>query len=273
MRGFIKGSVCALVIFSFMSALPSFASLTAMDATIVWKKIEKATELSLPITVKQSEVPNAWVTNGERVTVTTGLLDLLTTRGELYGVLAHEAGHAVLNHHEETRNRATGLGLLSFILSRTVDDDFARAAAGVGAQLVYSGWSREEEIAADDFSVELAHRNGESMTGLYTAMMRMSKINKTEPSGFNSHPPDERRLLHIKNKIHSLDPTVKIPEKLPEEIAAEKEKAKKARTEASFEAEGEKQNTTKKAGADKGNDKTSSKNNYNNKNNIKSGKK
>ena len=240
MRRYIKGSLFALIIFSFMAALPSFASLTAMDATIVWNRIEKATGLSLPITVKKSDVPNAWVTNGEKVTVSTGLLDLLKTKDELYGVLAHEAGHAVLNHHEETRKRATGLGLLSLILSRTVDDDFARAAAGVGAQLVYSGWSREEEIAADDFSVELAHRNGENMTGLYTAMMRMSRINKTEPSGFNSHPPDERRLLHIKNKIHSLDPKVKIPEKLPEELAAEKERARKAQAEAKARAEAEK---------------------------------
>ena len=48
--------------------------------------------------------------------------------------------------------------------------------------------------------------------GMYNAIARLSKVNKTEPSGFNSHPPDDRRMLHIKNKILAVKPDAKFPE-------------------------------------------------------------
>ncbi|MEG1641486.1 MAG: M48 family metallopeptidase [Synergistaceae bacterium] len=189
----------------------SEAQLSHEDAKTVWQKIEKATELHLPFEVKEEKTPNAWVRNGNSVTVTTGLLKILDTKSELYCVLAHEAGHAKLDHHEQTATRATGLSLLSFILGRMVDSDIGEVAANVGAQLAYSGWSREQEIEADDYAVTLAHNQKENPVGMYTALQKLSKINKTEPSGFNSHPPDERRLLHVRNKIIELNPKAKIP--------------------------------------------------------------
>ena len=72
----------------------SEAALSHDQARKVWNKVAVPTGLTaLPFSIKEEEVPNAWVTNGESVTVTTGLLNLLDTEAELYAVFAHEAGH------------------------------------------------------------------------------------------------------------------------------------------------------------------------------------
>ncbi|MGD9666025.1 MAG: M48 family metallopeptidase [Synergistaceae bacterium] len=200
--------------FLFLTAGLSEARLSPEEAKTVWSRVAKATELTdLPFTVKQEAVPNAWVTNGSSVTVTTGLLELLDTQAELYGVLSHEAGHAKLNHYENTVKRGVGLSVAATLFGKLFGGGIAETAAGVGANLAYAGWSREQEVEADDYSVQLAHKMGEDPVGLYSALLKLSKSGKRgEPSGFNSHPPDERRLLHLRNEILKLNPKAKFPD-------------------------------------------------------------
>ncbi len=204
----------ATVTLLFLTPTVSEAKLSHNDARSVWSRVAKATELTdLPFNVKEEKVPNAWVANGSSVTVTTGLLLLLDTQSELYGVLAHEAGHAKLGHYEDTVTRGVGLSVAATLLGKLFGGGIAETAAGVGANLAYSGWSREQEVEADDYSVHLAHTMGEDPVGLYSALLKLSRVgDKLEPSGFNSHPPDDRRLLHIRNEILSLDPNAKFPD-------------------------------------------------------------
>lgn len=199
---------------SFFFGATAEAELSHDTAREVWDKVAKATDLTgLPYDIKEEKAPNAWVTNGKSVTVTTGLLKLLDTGAELYGVLAHEAGHAKLKHYENTVGRQTGLSLLTTVLGRAAGGGLGGVAVGVGANLASAGWSREQEVAADDYSVKLAHENGEDPVGLYSAMLRLSSYgDKLEPSGFNSHPPDDRRLLHIKNEVLKYNPDAVFPE-------------------------------------------------------------
>jgi hypothetical protein len=54
---------------------------------------------------------------------------------------------------------------------------------------------------------------GEDPVGLYSALLKLSKVgDRPQPSGFNSHPPDDRRLLHLRNEILRLDPGAKFPD-------------------------------------------------------------
>ena len=195
------------------AAQMSEAALSHEQARRVWNRVAVPTGLTeLPFSIQNEEVPNAWVTNGESVTVTTGLLNLLDTEAELYAVFAHESGHVKLNHHQSGANRAAGLSLASAILGNILGDGLAGVAVNIGANLVNSGWSREQEIAADDYSVELAYSQGEDPVGMYSAIKKLSSVSKTQPSGFNSHPPDDRRMLHIRNKILALDPNAQFPD-------------------------------------------------------------
>lgn len=207
-------SFFSLLLAVFVLSPAAEAGLSHDAAHEVWGKIAVVTELTkLPFEIKEDKVPNAWVTNGSSVTVTTGLLNLLGTKDELYGVLAHEAGHAKLNHYESTVSKNVGLSIGAAVLGNLLGGGLGGAAVNVGANLAAAGFSREQEVAADDYAVKLAYENGENPVGLYSAMLKLSSYGgKLEPSGFNSHPPDDRRLLHIKNEILKYDPDAKFPE-------------------------------------------------------------
>ena len=192
-------AVLAVSVLLLLTPGLSEAKLSAEDAKAVWSRVAKATELNgLPFNVKEEKIPNAWVTNGSSVTVTTGLLQILDTQAELYGVLAHEAGHAKLDHYEDTVKRGVGLSVAATLLGKLLGGGIAETAAGVGANLAYSGWSREQEVEADDYSVRLAHRMGEDPVGLYSALLKLSKVGS--------------RLLHLRNEILGLDPKAKFPD-------------------------------------------------------------
>lgn len=226
------GMITLLAVFFGVFAFGAEASakLTHEDARQVWSEIAKETDLTkLPFSVKEEKIPNAWVANGESVTVTTGLLNLLATKEELYGVLAHEAGHVKLNHYGNTVSKNAGLSIGAAILGNLLGGGLGGVAVNVGANLAAAGFSREQEVAADDYSVKLAHDNGRDPVGMYSAMQRLSAYGgKLEPSGFNSHPPDERRLLHIKNEILKYNPDAKIPEPIAKPAASGDASAKLA---------------------------------------------
>lgn len=213
MKSKISYALLFFALLAIFAAFPAEAKLSHETAKNVWSRVAKATDLTgIPFTIKEDKVPNAWVTNGKSVTVTTALLDLLDTEAELYCVFAHEAGHAKLGHYEKTVKRAAGLSVAASLLSRMLGGDMGDTAVNIGANLAYAGWSREQEVEADDYAVRLAHKNGEDPVGLYSAMLKLSKSGgKLQPSGFNSHPPDDRRLLHIKNEILKLNPNAKFP--------------------------------------------------------------
>jgi putative metalloprotease len=204
-KGKLSAALAAVLI--AVCPLQAAAAISPARAKAVWKQVAEPTGLtSLPFYVKDDKSPNAWVTNDESVTVTTSLLNLLKSEDELYCVFAHEAGHIMLKHIAKTRSRVAGLSIASMLLGELLDSNLGSLAVNVGANLTNSGWSREQEIEADDYAVKMAVEHGVDPVGMYRAIARLSAINKTEPSGFNSHPPDDRRMLHIKNKILELDP-------------------------------------------------------------------
>lgn len=220
----------AVVLAAVLCAAPAQASLTASQAHKVWNRVAAATGLTnLPFEVKEEKAPNAWVKNGSSVTVTTGLLKMLDSEDELFCVFGHEAGHAKLGHYERTVGHATGLSVAAAVLGQVFGNTVG-TAANVGANLAYSGWSRQQEVEADDYAVKLAHEQHVNPVGMYRAIKAFVDSGlKTSPSGFNSHPPDERRLPHIKNEILKYEPNAVFPD----ETKAQRE----ARIEASAKSE------------------------------------
>ena len=223
MKNKLRYLLAALLIAVCFTA-PAQAKLSSEDAHEVWNKVAKATDLTdLPFNVKEDKEPNAWVTNGSSVTVTTSLLDMLDTKDELFCVFAHEAGHAKLGHYNRSVTHGTGLSVATTILGQ-IFGNVVGTAANVGANLAYAGWSRAQEIEADDYAVKLAYEQHMNPVGMYTALKTLSeKAGKTQPSGFNSHPPDERRLPHVKNEIRKYEPNAVFPdEKKPAAVAQSK---------------------------------------------------
>ncbi|MDT8284764.1 MAG: M48 family metalloprotease, partial [Thermovirgaceae bacterium] len=121
-----------------------------------------------------------------------------------------EIGHIKLGHYNDTIKRS----LLWLLLYKTLGERKVGGVdvLGAGMVLAESGFSREQEIAADDFGVSLSANAGYNPWGLYNSLQSMQKAGfQTSPSGFNSHPPTERRLIHIKATTEEVIREIKKP--------------------------------------------------------------
>ncbi len=193
-----------------LCALCSCADAAISQSTVneAWLKISRAEGFPVvQITFEKSTSPNAWVAfKSEKdfsVHVTQGLMDILNKEDEIAGVLGHEIGHVRLGHYNKGVGRKVGWTLLGMALGRA--GGVAQALGGVGMNLAESGFSRGQEVEADDYGTELLKKAGYDPYGLYRAMKAFSD-NKiiTEPNGFNSHPPTARRLQHLREKAKAV---------------------------------------------------------------------
>ena len=186
----------------------SEAAITKSTVNEAWLRVSRAEGFPIvAITYEESESPNAWVKFKSQkefsVHVTEGLMKILNSEEEVAGVLGHEIGHVRLGHYKKGIGRKVGWTLLGLALGRA--GGIAQALGGVGMDLAESGFSRGQEVAADDYGTELLVKAGYSPYGLYKAMKAFSDHNHvTEPNGFNSHPPTARRLKHLHDKAKSL---------------------------------------------------------------------
>ncbi len=73
----------------FVLAASSLANASIKPAQVerLWTKVASAVNMDrLPLEIKEEKSPNAWVTSGKSVTVTTGLMKLLQSQDEMFGV-------------------------------------------------------------------------------------------------------------------------------------------------------------------------------------------
>jgi putative metalloprotease len=175
-----------------------------------WKRIAAAAGMeAIPITFEADKSPNAWVkfqsSKKYSVHVTEGLMQILNSSDEVAGILGHEVGHVKLGHYNQGVQRNVGWSVLGALLGKA--GGVAKIAGAVGMNLAESGFSREQEVEADDYGAELARKAGYSPWGLYNAMKTFKdKGFKTEPSGFNSHPPTDRRLQRLEARAQRIEP-------------------------------------------------------------------
>jgi Zn-dependent protease with chaperone function len=105
------------------------------------------------VEIDDSGDPNAVALPGGLIVVTTGLLDQVESENELTFVLGHELGH----YRNRDHLRALGRGIV-FSLAYTVMT--GRNASDVGidvADLALRSFNRKQELAADDFGLELVY--------------------------------------------------------------------------------------------------------------------
>ncbi len=116
---------------------------------------------------------NAFAAPGGYVFVTRGALALMENEAELAGVLAHEVGHVNRRHvvegirksdfWREVRDQA---GITGTTLDRAV---------GAGSNVLFSGYSRQDEAEADSLGVEYAASAGYDPGGLPTFVSHLSR--------------------------------------------------------------------------------------------------
>ena len=200
--------ISAAIILAALYCSSAYGAVSNDVVEAAWKRIAKADGFkNVPINYEKNESPNAWVKfksqNDFSVHVTAGLMKILNSEEEVAGVLGHEIGHVRLGHYNQGVGRAVGWAVAGNLLGRIggLAGIIAQGAGQIGMNLAESGFSRGQEVEADDYGTELLKRAGYDPYGLYRAMKAFAD-NKyvTQPNGFNSHPPTERRLQHLQEK-------------------------------------------------------------------------
>ncbi|MGI6253115.1 MAG: M48 family metallopeptidase [Synergistaceae bacterium] len=207
MKKFFRVLVSVLL-FALLASPPVEGAINQSTVNRAWKRIAAAAGLEAkPVNFENKKEPNAWVQfspGNHSFHVTTGLMAILDHEDEIAGIMGHEAGHVQLGHYNQSVGRSLLWGLLFHALEGNTTGEIA---GGLGMALAESGFSREQEVAADDYGIRVTAKAGYSPWGLVRAMEKMKAAGyKTSPSGFNSHPPTERRLLRLRRNASAIEP-------------------------------------------------------------------
>ena len=165
--------------------------------------------------VVDQAVPNAFAIPGGYVFVYRGLIDLLTSEGELAAVLSHELAHIQLHHIERRMNEskiwnaASLAGILAGVLLGAAGAGAAAGALAMGSaagnaslQLQYS---RENEQEADQRGFRYFCALGYPPQDMPSAMKRLAQgtfiSETTNPSYLSTHPLLTERVQYLEEMV------------------------------------------------------------------------
>ena len=209
-------ALAALALFAILGVgtCPAWGEIGKDAVERAWSRIATADNFKVvPIHYEKDAAPNAWVKfksqNNFTVHVTQGLMKILNKEEEIAGVLGHEIGHVRCGHYNEDVQRNVGWAMLGSLLGKA--GGIAQAAGTIGMNLAESGFSRGQEVEADDYGTDLLVKAGYSPWGLHSAMKSFKDNGLvTQKSGFNSHPPTERRLQHLADRARRIEKGEKV---------------------------------------------------------------
>ncbi len=184
-------------------------------------RVSHRPQLTYQFRIVDVSVVNAFAVPGGFVYFTRGILATLNSEAELAGVMGHEIGHITARHSAQQYSRAQlaqlGIGVAS-ILSETFGA--LSGLTGLGVQLLFLKFSRDNERQADDLGVEYASKVGyeaSQMANFFETLERMNPgLDRSGlPSWFSTHPnPEDRekvvreRSREWQQKLGQKDPTV-----------------------------------------------------------------
>lgn len=167
--------------------------------------------------IKSPEL-NAFATENKDIALYSGLIDRASNVQQIQGVLAHELGHLVAQHHIKTRikNENTGLAGIAgtvlgigAVIAGAPDAGMAAILGGtstdISKQLAYS---REHENEADTIAIKLLKKTNISVKGLadfFKILERQERMYfKSRPEFLNTHPATSRRKSFMQNNLYAI---------------------------------------------------------------------
>ena len=158
--------------------------------------------------VLDDEEVNAVSLPGGYVYIFKGLIDKTASDDELAGVLAHEVGHIVARHAIKRLQAVQGYSILR-LLVLAVPQSANPGAAGNAADLAFTelllGYSREDELLADQLGARYSKLAGYNPEGMVTFLEKLQQVNKRRPlapkSYFKTHPYVPDRIREVKQEL------------------------------------------------------------------------
>ncbi|MDT7043981.1 M48 family metalloprotease [Candidatus Nitronereus thalassa] len=165
--------------------------------------------------VLESEDINAFAAPGGFIFLTKGLYRKLNNEAELAGVLGHEIGHVIKQHHLTVLKKSKALDLGSRLLSSKLGrvgnktgDEAIQHLIGNGAEIMARGLDKDAEYEADRIGVVLATRAGYDSYGLPVVLQEIGHVSAKDSSVsllFKTHPQPDARLSKLGDAMGSFD--------------------------------------------------------------------
>ncbi len=163
-------------------------------------------EITYYFRVLNDEEVNAVSLPGGFVYVNKGLIDKTVNDNELAGVVAHEVGHIVARH---SIKKLQGMMGYSFLRILTVVAPVNTAEVGIAADAAFTelmlGYSREDELLADQLGARYSKLAGFDPRGMITFLQKLQEIERKKPlrqkSYFKTHPYVPDRIRAVKQEL------------------------------------------------------------------------
>jgi len=145
----------------------------------------------------EDEAPNAFITPGGHIFVTSGLLKTITSENALSMVIGHEMGHQYYRHPLKSAGRGIIIAMGLIVFSGIDGSDLMQSFIGNTAGLTNLAFSREQEREADAVGVELLIQKYKHASGAsaFFKELHTNPEHKTHlPVFMSTHPGIEERI-------------------------------------------------------------------------------
>lgn len=155
--------------------------------------------------VLDDEEVNAVSLPGGFVYINKGLIDKIDNDDELAGVLGHEVGHIVARHSIKKLQALQGYSILRILVAAAPGSGEVGSAADVAFTELLLGYSREDELLADQLGTRYIKLAGYDPHGMIKFLEKLQEINRRKPlrprSYFKTHPYVLDRIRVVKQEL------------------------------------------------------------------------
>jgi beta-barrel assembly-enhancing protease len=156
---------------------------------------------------------NAFSVPGGHIFVSTGIIEVMDSEGELAGLLGHEITHITHHHISKQTEQQKKIGLATMaavILSIFAGDPRVASAVISGsmatAQTMALKYSREDEDDADNYGFKTMSKAGFDPKYMVDLLDKLRRWGSFGPEGvpayMQTHPLTGDRMAHIENLMH-----------------------------------------------------------------------
>lgn len=169
----------------------------------LFAKHKNSAQVPLDYKVYYDTTLNAFAMPNGSIRVHTGLMDLLND-DELVGVIGHEIGHVVAEHsmarYKSSYRTLAGQKIIAST-GGTLGQLGASQIGALSTQFLNSKFSRNNELEADAYGVNLLKTNNHNPRALITAFEKMRRVHGDGGGIFASHPSNSQRIAAIEALI------------------------------------------------------------------------
>lgn len=157
--------------------------------------------------VLDTPVINAFAAPGGFIYVTRGILAMMNSEAELAVLLGHELGHVNARHSVSKMSQLI-LVQLGLAVGSALSEEFAKYSglAGIGVQLLFLKFSRDDEREADRLGVDYSRSGGYNpaeMINFFSTLQSLGDLSSGHslPGFLSTHPLTSERIENTKALI------------------------------------------------------------------------